>query len=266
MGATLTRHELLTGDELRARLAENPGKAAGIILRAAGDGIVEAQTLLGQILLDGQGIEKDQVLARRWFAIAAQHDHAMAHNMLGRCQEHGWGGPADCTAAAHSYQRALSSGLDWAMYNYAGLLATGRGVAQDQHQAFDWYLKAANLGHAKSMNLVGRYLEEGIVGAPDLEAAHDWYRRSAEAGDFRGQFSHAAILAGKGQLTDAIDWLKKALTHGNLNFLRASRGSLAQAPYAEIRAVALDYHQRAAELGDDQDQHALDMFCPRHTG
>ena len=47
------------------------------------------------------------------------------------------------------------------MYNYANLLATGRGVVEDQLQALNLYRRAAELGHAKSMNLLGRYLEEG---------------------------------------------------------------------------------------------------------
>jgi TPR repeat protein len=72
--------------------SRKPGKAAQAILAAAGQGAVEAQLLLGQILLDGRGIEEDATVARRWFGIAAQGGSAMAHNMLGRCLEHGWGG------------------------------------------------------------------------------------------------------------------------------------------------------------------------------
>ena len=75
---------------------------------------------------------------------------------------------------------AAEAGLDWSQYNYANLLATGRGVAEDQPQALTFYRLAAEQGHAKSMNLVGRYLEDGRFCQRDLEAAVDWYRRSAE--------------------------------------------------------------------------------------
>ncbi len=34
--------------------------------------MVDAQALLGQILLDGHGIEQDQAVALRWFEIAAR--------------------------------------------------------------------------------------------------------------------------------------------------------------------------------------------------
>lgn len=52
---------------------------------------------------------------------------------------------------------------------------------------------AEELEHAKSMNLLGRYLEDSRYCAQDLKAAWQWYQRSAEGGDFRGQFSHAAV-------------------------------------------------------------------------
>ena len=99
MSFQLRREEVLDGDQLSAMLAENPAKAAQAILMAAKQGIVDGQALLGQILLDGQGIKGDPVLAKRWFQIAANEGHLMARNMLGRCWEHGWGGPVDFTLA-----------------------------------------------------------------------------------------------------------------------------------------------------------------------
>ncbi|WP_430447884.1 MAG: tetratricopeptide repeat protein [Pseudomonas piscis] len=253
MAFRLRREESLDGGQLSAMLEESPGRAAQAILLAAGEGLVDAQALLGQILLDGRGIEQDQALALRWFGIAAQRGHLMARNMLGRCHEHGWGCPADPGVAAEHYRQAAAAGLDWGLYNYANLLATGRGVPQDHGRALACYRRAAQLGHVKSMNLLGRYLEEGLVCPADPQAARDWYRRSAEGGDFRGQFSHGAILADAGRIDEALDWLQRALAGGNLNFLRVARGALLEARHPEIRQLALAYHQRAAQLGDERD-------------
>ena len=99
MSFQLRREEILSGEQLSAMLEESPARAAQAILLAAGEGEVEAQALLGQILLDGQGIAKDQALALRWFGIAAGRGHLMARNMLGRCHEHGWGVAADASVA-----------------------------------------------------------------------------------------------------------------------------------------------------------------------
>jgi len=248
MSFQLRREEVLSGDQLKAMLQESPARAAQAVLIAAGEGVLDAQALLGQILLDGQGIEQDQPLAVRWFGIAARRGHMMARNMLGRCHEHGWGCEADAVIAAGHYRIAAEAGLDWAMYNYANLLATGRGVAENQQQALNLYRRAAELGHAKSMNLLGRYLEEGLVCPKDLPAAHGWYRRSAEGGDFRGQFSHAAVLADQGNIDEALQWLRRALTGGNLNFLRVASKALLDATDPQIRALAPAYAQRLAEL------------------
>ncbi|WP_426143467.1 tetratricopeptide repeat protein [Pseudomonas sp. DWP3-1-2] len=253
----LQRKEVLDGDQLRAMLAEHPAKAAQAIIGAAADNLVEAQALLGQILLDGRGIERDPKLALTWFDIAARKGHLMARNMMGRCFEHGWGCSADPARAAAHYEQAAKAGLDWSLYNLGNLLATGRGVAQDQKRALQCYRRAAQLGHAKSMNLLGRYLEDGVFCQQDLPAAYDWYRRSAEGGDFRGQFSHAAVLADHGMTDEALVWLQLALKNGNLNFLRVSRTLLLSSAHPPIKALALDYHRRAAELGDESDSAQL---------
>ncbi|PTT27664.1 tetratricopeptide repeat protein [Pseudomonas sp. HMWF021] len=248
MSFQLRREEVLDGAQLSAMLEESPARAAQAILLAAGQGIVEAQALLGQILLDGRGIAQDAPLALRWFGIAAGQGHLMARNMLGRCHEHGWGCVADAAVAARHYRIAAQNGLDWAMYNLANLHATGRGQAEDPLQALDLYRRAAEAGHAKSMNLLGRYLEEGRVCPRDLTAAHDWYRRSAEGGDFRGQFSHAAVLADEGRVDEAVVWLEKALAGGNQNFLRVASQTLFSVADCRIQGMASRYQLRADEL------------------
>lgn len=251
MGFLLRREEVLNVEQLQSMLDDSPVRAAQAILVAAKEGVVDAQALLGQILLDGRGITRDEALALRWFQIAAQGGHLMARNMAGRCLEHGWGGAADETAAAREYRLAAEAGLDWAQYNYANLLATGRGVAEDQQQALSLYRQAAEQGHAKSMNLLGRYLEEGRVCPRDLVAARDWYRRSAEGGDFRGQFSFAAVLTEEGNIDDALVWLRKALAGGNPNFLRVASEALSASADPRVRVLVAEYQQRIQELSPE---------------
>ncbi|QXH46043.1 sel1 repeat family protein [Pseudomonas xanthosomatis] len=226
MSYQLRREELVDVAGLKAMLEHSPGQAAQAILAAAGQGVVEAQLLLGQILLDGLGIEADEVVARRWFSIAAQGGSAMGHNMLGRCLEHGWGGEVNLPQAAIHYARAADAGLDWGMYNLGNLLATGRGVPANQAQALACYEQGAQLGHAKSMNLYGRYLEQGIATSASPARAVRWYRRSAEAGDFRGMFSLALVLLERGEVAEAAPWLERAREEGNLNFLRSALATL----------------------------------------
>ncbi|KAB5624414.1 sel1 repeat family protein [Pseudomonas putida] len=229
MSYQLRREDVIDVAELKAMLEHSPGKAAQAILAAAGQGVVEAQALLGQILLDGHGIEQDERLARHWFAIAAQAGNAMAFNMLGRCLEHGWGGEIDLTQAAIHYAQAADADSDWGLYNLGNLLATGRGVPVNQAQALFCYEKAAHMGHAKSMNLYGRYLEQGIATTASPARAVRWYRRSAEAGDFRGMFSLALVLVERGEIAEAAPWFERARGEGNLSFLRSALVTLQNA-------------------------------------
>ncbi|AXM97995.1 tetratricopeptide repeat protein [Pseudomonas plecoglossicida] len=249
MSYQLRREEVVDVDGLRAMIEHSPGQAAQAILAAAGEGVVEAQLLLGQILLDGRGIEQDAIVARRWFGIAAQGGSAMAYNMLGRCLEHAWGGEADLAQAAIHYARAADAGLDWGLYNLGNLLATGRGLPANQAQALLCYEKAAHLGHAKSMNLYGRYLEHGIAIAPSPVRAVRWYRRSAEAGDFRGMFSLAMVLFERGQMAEAGSWLDQAREAGNLNFLRSALVTL-QGAGPMLMAFAARYAEELEKRGD----------------
>ncbi len=75
----------------------SPGRPPGLYLRrmvwrlSHANGIVEAQAVYGQYLLDGHGVERNAAEALTWFKHAARRDHPMAMNMLGRCYEHGWG-------------------------------------------------------------------------------------------------------------------------------------------------------------------------------
>ena len=243
----LRREETLDTTQLND-LAEQPQRAARLVLAAAATGEIEAQALLGQILLEGRGIQSDPGLALIWFDIAAGRGHAMACNMAGRCHELGWGCAANPARAADFYHRAAEKGLDWGMYNLANLLATGRGVPQDEAAAYRLYRQAAELGHAKSMNLTGRCLEDGCGVARDVSAAHAWYRRSAEAGDFRGQFSHAAVLLAEQQWDAARHWLSRALELGHLKFIETALASLQAAALPQIADIVVAYARRRDEL------------------
>ena len=107
------------------------------------------------------------------------------------------------------------------------------------------------------MNLLGRYLEEGRFCRSDAAAAYDWYRRSAEAGDFRGQFSHAALLTRDGKIDEALQWLHRAFAVGSLNFLRVGSRALLQAPDPRIQELGHLYRQRAEQMyhGGSPDPH-----------
>lgn len=195
-------------------MPEEPGARAAFLRALAEDGEAEAQSLYGQLLLDGNGVAQDVPAGFAWFNRAAAQGHLMGLNMVGRCYDLGWGVAVDKARAAECYRVAAERGLDWAMYNYATLLALGHGVAEDKVAALAWFRKAARLGPslvgAKAMNFVGSFHEDGWVVARDIAKAARHYERAAEGGDFRGAFNHARMLGDKGMTEEALRWIERA--------------------------------------------------------
>lgn len=223
----------------------NDAEAARLLASLAEQGNADAQAMLGQFCLDGRGVGRDATRALNWFRLAAAQNHAMAINMLGRCQENGWGCVPDISAALSNYRRAAEAGLDWGQYNYANLLRMGRGTEPDTAGAFALYMKAAAQGHAKSMNLVGRFHHEGW-GMPVNEAeAADWYRRSAEGGDFRGQISYAGVLAEQGKVDESVAWLREAMKTAVPAVLEGLSQTLLKSPEAAFRAVGEEMRSKS---------------------
>ena len=176
------------------------------------------------MLLDGNGVTRDERAALGWFTRAAAQHHLMALNMVGRCYDLGWGTPVDKSRAAECYRIAAERGLDWAMYNYATLLALGEGVVEDKPAALAWLERVAaegdGLAQAKAVNFVGSFAEDGWAGPVDMAKAADCYARAAEGGDFRGCFNHARLLGAAGRVDEALPWLARAGSLGNPRFVR----------------------------------------------
>jgi TPR repeat protein len=192
------------------------------------------------MLLDGVEVEADPRAALGWFTRAAAQHHAMALNMVGRCYDLGWGTAPDKSRAAQCYRVAAERGLDWAMYNYATLLALGDGVDEDKTAALAWLERAAALGNAKAINFVGSFAEDGWAGPRDMARAADCYARAAQGGDFRGAFNHARMLGATGEIDAAIPWLRRAGVLGNARFVEQAAAWLAacDVPAFRSRGVA----------------------------
>lgn len=237
-------------------VAQIPHQAASLVLLLAKQGNVKAQTQLAQMLLDGYGIKQDPILAFQWFKYAANTGDLQAINMVGRCYENGWGCSVNYKQAVYYYQLAASQKLNWGQYNLANLLIKGYGIAKDLVKAFDLYCLAARTGHAKSMNLVGRFYEEGWVVKANLEIATDWYRRSASAGDFRGQCSYASVLTGQGRIDEAVSWLQQSMQTATHGFMQKMACCLSLSPHALLQQVAIEMFKRCAKLGNKEDQQA----------
>lgn len=222
----------LRPDEVAARLSGSPEERAEVIRAGAEAGVTEAQAVWGQMLLD----RGDAAAGFAWFVKAARAGHLMALNMVGRCYDLGWGVAVDKVRAAESFRVAAERGLDWAMYNYATLLALGDGVPQDKPAALAWLRRAAALGNAKAINFIGSFHEDGWVVEQDMAAAAEQYARAAQGGDFRGCFNHARMLIAAGDCTEALPWLARIRESGATDaFLAKAQAWLRASSHAILR-------------------------------
>ena len=236
--------DALTREEIDARLGSDPGTRAAFLCEAAGQGVAEAQALYGQLLLDGDGVARDQPAAVAMFWRAARQGHVMAINMLGRCHDLGWGVAVDKARAAEWYEVAAAGGLDWAKYNLATLLALGEGIAQDRPRALALLREAvAQTGNAKALNFIGSFHEDGWVVARDMAEAARCYATAAEGGDFRAMFNHARMLLEQGDETLAAHWIGRAAAAANPRFRAKARAWLEEQGRPQLaKLVAIDSH------------------------
>jgi hypothetical protein len=211
-----------------------------LLHEAAAAGNADAQAIYAQMLLDGVEVPADPPAALRWFVKAAAQQHLMALNMVGRCYDLGWGTAPDKARAAECYRVAAERGLDWAMYNYATLLALGDGVAEDKAAALMWLEKAAAMDNAKAINFVGSFAEDGWAGPRDMAKAADCYARAAAGGDFRGAFNHARMLGADGDVETALHWLRQAGATGNARFVEQAATWLSASDVAGFSTRGVD--------------------------
>lgn len=151
-------------------------------------------------------------------------------------------------------QARAQAGETWAMVATAGHYSGGNGVQQDRRQAFEWYLKAAELGDADAQNYVGVLYDTGRGVPEDDRLAVDWYRKSAQQGHWWGAKNLGGMYAaGTGIAKDeaeAVKWYRIAAERG----LAEAQNALGLM-YDAGRGVPLDdvegnrWYQRAADQG-----------------
>ena len=130
-------------------------QAAGWFRKAADQGDAEAQFVLGVMHANGACAPKDAVQAAAWFHKAADQGHASAQCDLGVMYENGKGVPADPGRAVGWFRQAADQWHARAQYNLGWMYANGKGVPADGVQAAAWYREAADQGHAKAIFGVG---------------------------------------------------------------------------------------------------------------
>ena len=117
---------------------EEPVSEFDVTLKAAEQGVADAQWLLGYMYQFGDGVPEDDTEAVKWF------------------------------------RKAAEQGYDAAQYDLAGMYYAGRGVPKDKTEAVKWYRKAAEQGHAYAQNQLGAMYHDGDGVPKDDVEAYAW--------------------------------------------------------------------------------------------
>ena len=188
-------------------------------LPLAEGGNADAQTMLGVIYEEGQGVSQDYTAALTWYHRAADQGHPDAQFYLAYMHDLGKGVPIDPAAAANWLSKAADQGHADAQFNLGAMYEDGIGVSQDYQAAVTWYRKAAEQGHAKAQNNLGTMLVKAQGVPQDYDSATDWFRKAAAQGDVEGQFNLGLMYEnGTGVPRDqhaAMTWYRAAADQGH---------------------------------------------------
>ena len=155
-------------------------KAAEWIRRAA-ESLPVAQYWYGRMLTEGRGLEADLAAARVWLKRAADSGIVEAQVMLGEMMLNARGGPPDQDTASDLFARAAAQGHAGAMFA-SGVLADRNSDRVDRASAQQWFRQAAERGHPYAQLLLARYLAHGLAGSTDIVEAQRLLKAAQAAG------------------------------------------------------------------------------------
>ena len=189
-------------------ITQNAEEAARWYLKAAEQGLLQAQADLGAMHLAQSGVKYDYPTALYWLRKAADRGHAVAQSnlacayLMGGATRYSGGGimlfgprmgvpgtlyPKDEAEAAKWLRKAADQGHVFSQFNLGYLLDKGLGVAKDHSEAVTWYRRAVDAGLVQAlMNLAVLY-ESGIDVAKDHEVALQLRMKSSRMKIHRAQ-------------------------------------------------------------------------------
>ena len=146
---------------------------------AAEQGHASAQSNLGVMYANGEGVPQDDQEAVKWYRLAAEQGGASAQFNLGNRYANGQGVPQDYQEAVKWYRLAAEQGDAYAQHDLGVMYANGQGVPQDYQEAVKWYRLAAEQGDASAQYNLGIRYANGEGVPQDYVQAHKWLNLAA---------------------------------------------------------------------------------------
>lgn len=246
-----------------AKAAEWKARFIELLIKRAEDGETPAMVTLGRAYaVGGDFVGQDLAEARKWFERAAEAGDADSQYQVATFYLTGSGGPQDIDKASQWFQRALGIMMAKAKHRDAKaafwvgqMYFNGWGAEVDYKVAFEYFLRAAELGDLRSQSLVGFLYREGRGVEASEEKAVEWFRKAAERGDVGAIMEVGlAYREGKGVPKDsqvAREWFLKGAAQRDLYALRTLAIMYADGELGEKdEQQAIEYFVKSADAGD----------------
>lgn len=156
--------------------------------KQANELICAAPYELGQIYYHGflDIIIPDKSYAVELYIKAASLGHIKSAALLGRFYELGQIVPQDPDLSIHYYNIAAQAGECDSMLSLCAWYLVGSDkLGKDEHEAYEWALRAANAGLPKAQFAVSHFLEKGIGCTLNKDMSQKWLEKAAASGDER---------------------------------------------------------------------------------
>jgi len=163
-------------------------EALKIFRPLAEQGNAKAQSNLGVMYNNGQGVTQDYKEAVKWYGLAAAQGDASAQHLLGTMYDNGQGVTQDFKEAVKWYRLAAAEGVAIAQFDLGLMHAIGEGVTQDYASAYMWFDLASAAGHADPLAVVGAKNRDMVakeMTPQQIEKAQEM-ARACQARNFKG--------------------------------------------------------------------------------
>lgn len=212
---SLFKNEVTSYDKAVLEVGRRKYSAAARQFQELADqGMREAQSALGTLYLEGNGVPQDYAQAIKHFLRAAQQDDRNA------------------------------------CYSLAVIYASGRGTAKDLNSAIVWYRRAAELGHLRAQLVTAYNYAAPNWAGRDLVVAARWAFRAAQQGSIEAQMMLASMYANgigvpKDELT-AYAWAAVASANTTQQEIKDRANQLVEKSSSSMRPEDVVEAQRLA--------------------
>ena len=147
------------------------------------------------MLVEGRGVDANPEEGRAWIKRAADVGMIDAEVMLADMMLNGRGGPKDHPNALILFEKAAERGHVGAMFAVGAMHGGGHEVPTQRTVAQRWFRAAAERGHPYAQMMLGRYLARNLAGEQNFAEARTWIERAIGQGIQDARADLAALPA-----------------------------------------------------------------------